>query len=41
MVPVLIFFFSFASGNTSLASEIFSYKHSKDFSTEGGISALS
>ena len=41
MVPVLIFFGATASGKTSLASEIFSYKHSKDFSKEGGISALS
>ena len=41
MVPVLIFFGATASGKTSLASEIFSYKHSKDFSKEDGISALS
>ena len=41
MVPVLIFFGATASGKTSLASEIFSYKHSKDFSKESGISALS
>ena len=41
MVPVLIFFGATASGKTSLASEIFSYKHSKDFSKEGEISVLS
>nr|WP_252507774.1 tRNA (adenosine(37)-N6)-dimethylallyltransferase MiaA [Treponema denticola] len=37
----MIFFGATASGKTSLASEIFSYKHSKDFSKEDGISALS
>nr|WP_253692903.1 MULTISPECIES: tRNA (adenosine(37)-N6)-dimethylallyltransferase MiaA [unclassified Treponema] len=37
----MIFFGATASGKTSLASEIFSYKNSKDFSKEGGVSAIS
>jgi len=40
-IPVLVFFGATASGKTGIASEIFSYTHSKDFSNKGTASALS
>lgn len=40
-IPVLVFFGATASGKTGIASEIFSYTHSKDFLHQGTASALS
>nr|WP_252722811.1 tRNA (adenosine(37)-N6)-dimethylallyltransferase MiaA [Treponema pedis] len=40
-IPVLVFFGATASGKTGISSEIFSYKHSKNFSDNEAASELS